>query len=168
MGTASAIIGVVSAGVSAGVSIKKMKDAKDMREVAQKEIEDFEHQNLNTLQVSTASEEFLQKESARGYATTIDSLRESGARAQAATLPKLDASFNTRNEKMYAGLDKKQKELDLLQVKMQEQRNREILQGYGGMMNVGMQNQYQGMTDLVNSVGNLGAQTENLFKDEEK
>ena len=156
--TAAAVIGVVGAGVSAGVSIKKMKDAKDMREEAEKNIKDFEYQDLNSLKVSTAMEDILQEESARNFATATESLRESGARSQAAALPRLASAYNLNDRKIYAGIDAKQKELDKQRVSMQEQRSRDILGGYGTMMNIGMQNQYQGMTDLINSVGNLGSQ----------
>lgn len=167
MGTAAAAaIGIVGAGVSTAVSIKKMKDSKKMQEMALKEIRDFEYQDLNTLQVSTAMEDVMRTESARQYATAVDSLRESGGRAQAAVLPKLAAKQTTLDAKLYAGLDAKQKELDKMKVGIQEKRSNDQIAGYGQMLNVANQDKAQGMTDMVNSLGNMGEQGSLLFSED--
>lgn len=166
MSVAAAVIGTVGAGVSTILSIKKMKDAKRMREQAQKAIREFEYQDLNSLRISTASEELMQEQSAKEYATAVESLRESGTRAQASVLPRLAAQYGEKDRRITAGLDAKQKELDKQRVGMQEQRDREMLGGYGSMMNVGMQTQSQGMTDMVNSLGNLGVQAEALSEEQ--
>ena len=64
-----------------------------------------------------------------------------------------------------ADLDRQQKELqyaasqqDVANQQMVERRQAEELAGYGQMMNVGMQNKWQGVGNVMNAAFNFGAQ----------
>ncbi len=157
----------ISAGVGAAGGISKFFEGRKMQRRAQELIENFEWQELKNpykdLQVSTLGADLRREENARATATATNAIRNGGTRAILGGLGRVQSNANTVNREIAANLDEQQKAIDYAGAQddtrirgMQEKRQTDELQGYGQMMNVGMNTKYGGMADIMNSAGMFG------------
>lgn len=142
--------------------LKKGREGKLMQRAAQKKIDEFEFDELQNsydgASVSTMGADLQKEQMSRNMATSVDALRSGGIRGVLGGLGQINAQnqFNTRQ--IGANLDQQQKAIDFAragdqsQIRgMQENRQMQELQGYGQMLNTGMQMKYGAYADLMNA-----------------
>jgi hypothetical protein len=161
MATATAAVGVIGGAA-------KFFEGRKMQQKAEAFIDNFEPQVLQNayddLQVSTIGADMRREEAARTTATSVDALRAGGTRALVGGLGRVQQNNNLVNQQISANLDEQQKKIDYAAAQQDmmnqgiiEQRQNAELAGYGQMMNVGMGMKYQGIDNLVNTVGGANA-----------
>lgn len=154
------------AAVGAGMSYFQ---GKQMEKSAMDKINNFKWQEQNNpyknLAVSTKAADFQREENARFNAQAVEALRAGGARAIGAGMGSVVAGTNEMNRRISADLDEQQKAIDMAAAgddvryrDMVERRQADELAGYSNLMNVGMGMKYQGINQLVNTLGSASAQ----------
>lgn len=161
----------VAAGVSAGLGAVggtvKFFEGRKMQKKAQKMLDNFKWQDLQNpyenLQVSTLGADLQREEAGRNTASIVNTIQSGGSRAIIGGLGRVQAQNNLVNRQIAADLDQQQKDINYAKAQddtniraMIEQRQSNELQGYGQMLNVGMNMKYDGMADVMNAVGSLG------------
>lgn len=161
--TALIVGGAVMAGAGAAKSITGAKQAKKAR----KAIENYEYQELtnaySNLAPSTAGAELQAETIARQSATMTEQASKLGARGVA--MSGQIAEMETQGMRQIAAtLDQQQAEYDRLiaagemeRQQMIESRSRQELAGLGQMYNVGQQNLWGGIGDIVQGGLTAGA-----------
>ena len=156
---------LASAGLGAIGGIAKIRQGRQMQDRAQSFIDDFQWQELQNVhdgrQVSTMSADLQREEMARNTATMVQAARNGGSRG-IANLGKIQQNNITANRQIGADLDKQRFSIDRDRAQdqtvvraMTEKRQADELQGYGQMLNVGMQMKQGGFSDMLN--GFMGA-----------
>ena len=165
---ASAIIGGISALGGLFGGHRKAREGRRMRKKAQGFIDNFEWEELqnvyDSVGVSRLGADLQREELARTTATSVDALQRGGIRGVLGGLGRVGMQNQFANRQIGADLDRQRQTIDFAQAQdqgvirgMTERRQSDELQGYGQMLNVGMQTQNQGITDMVNA-GFAGAQ----------
>lgn len=140
----------------------KYVEGDRMENDARMKINSFKWQDLNnpykTLKVSTLGADLQREENTRMNASIEKMLQGAGTRATAASLGTVVAGSNDVNRKIAAGLDEQQKNIDQMAAQdevrkqqMIEGRQANELAGYGQMMNIGRQEKYGGISDMMNT-----------------
>jgi hypothetical protein len=164
MAIASAATGVASVGIGAA----KFFQGRAMQKKGEKFIENFEWQDLQNpfenQQVSTMGRDYMQEQSNIGSATATEALRSGGQRALVGGLGRVEAARNDMNRQVATNLDTQQQAINTdiarqatVNQSTIEKRQGDELAGYGQMMNVGMGVQNQGLTEITNGLGSIGA-----------
>jgi hypothetical protein len=163
-----AIASAATGAVSAGIGVAKFFQGRSMQKKGEKFIENFEWQDLanpfENQQVSTMGRDFMQEQSNIGSATAVNALREGGQRALVGGLGRVEAARNDMNRNVATNLDTQQQAINTdiarqsaVNQTVMEKRQGDELQGYGQMINVGMGMKNQGLTEVVNGLGSIGA-----------
>lgn len=158
MAAASAIIAGAGLGISAFQTGKGIVDSKK----TEQEIRDFNQQErtnpYENLQLSTSKSEQQTKANLINVATSVDALQRGGARSVLAGIPRLNESSILLQNQISQDLENQDKERSLLIARgeerlqdIQEQREREALQGLGQKLNVANQNIVTGLSDMASS-----------------
>ena len=140
----------------------KFFEGRKMQRKAEGLIKEFEWEDLESpfkdVQVSTLGAYLRAEEASRNTATAMNTLRSGGTRAIVGGVGRVQENNNIVNREIAAGLDQQQKNIDLMEAQdrvtirgMKEKRQADELQGYGQMMNTGMNMRYQGIADLYNT-----------------
>ena len=163
-----AIASAATGAVSAGIGVAKFFQGRKMQKDGEKFIENFEWQDLQNpfenQQVSTMGRDFMQEQSNIGSATATEALRSGGQRALVGGLGRVEAARNDMNRQVATNLDTQQQAINTdiarqatVNQSTIEKRQGDELAGYGQMMNVGMGIQNQGLTEITNGLGSIGA-----------
>ena len=161
---------------------KKAKEGRRMQKKAQSFIDDFEWQDLQNpydgIGVSTLGADLQREEMAKNMATSVHALQSGGIRGVMGGLGKLNSQAQYTNRQIGSDLDRQRQSLEMARANdeanqraMVENRQAQELQGYGQMLNVGINTRYGGITDMVNAgvlagqaanqLGSLGQSTQN-------
>lgn len=159
-----------TAAIGAGTGLMKFFEGRKMQREAADAIKMFEWQDLTnpyrTEQISTEGARLALEELNRGTATTMDAVRNAGARGIIGATGRVQAANNRTAREIGVNQDEQQVALnmaaagqDVVNQNMIEQRQANELQGYGQMMNVGMGMKYGGLTNIANAAGVFGQMT---------
>lgn len=153
-----------SAGNAVGAIGGAMKffEGRKMQKKAERMIDNFKWQDLQNpyenLQVSTLGADLQREEAGRNTASVVSAVQSGGSRAIIGGLGRVQAQNNLVNKQIAADLDQQQKAIDYAKAQddtniraMTENRQANELQGYGQMMNVGMNMKYGGIADVMNA-----------------
>lgn len=153
-----------SAGNAVGTvgGIMKFYEGRKMQKKAERMLDSFEWQDLQnpyeSLQVSTLGADLQREEAGRNTASVVNAIQSGGSRAIIGGLGRVQAQNNLVNRQIAADLDQQQRSIDfaaagqdVVNQGMTEQRQANELQGYGQMMNVGMNMKYGGIADVMNA-----------------
>jgi len=133
-----------------------------MQREAQKSIDNFQWQDLQNpydeIGVSTLGADLQREESGRATASTLQALQSAGTRALGVGAGRLMQNSNNMNRQIAADLDMQRKNIDFAKAgqavnnqNIIEGRQANEIQGYGQMLNVGMQMKYGGAADMMNA-----------------
>lgn len=140
----------------------KYKDGKNMISDAQHKIDNFQWKDLNnpfkTMKVSTLGADLQKEENEKLNATAVAAMQGAGTRGVIGGVNSLVEGSNDVNRKIAASLDEQQKNIDTLAAQddtnirgMEEKRQTDELSGYGQMLNIGRQEKYGGIADMMNA-----------------
>lgn len=153
---------------------KKAKEGGKMARRAQKAIDEFEYSDLmnpyDEVGVSRLGTDLQRDQLSRNMATSVDALRSGGIRGVLGGIGQINSVNNQANRQIAADLDQQRLGIDMARAQdqsvirgMQENREFNELQGYGQMLNVGMQMKYGGYADLANAGRAQGETNIELF-----
>lgn len=148
--------------VGAAGGIGKYFEGRKMQKKAQSYIDSFEWKELKNAyenqQVSTLGADYQREELARMSGTSVDALRQSGTRGIVGGLGRVEQQNRDLNRQIATDLDQQQQQInwaisqDNTQLRtMNEKRQTDELQGYGQMLNTGMNMKYGGIADMMNA-----------------
>jgi hypothetical protein len=170
--TTIAAISIAAVATAAGTA-KAISAGKD-RKKALKAIRSYKRQGLSNAYdratISTLGSDLRREESARGTATAVEALRQSGTRGLIGGLGKVSMQSNLVNRDIGINLDEQQQELDALRAQdemrlrqMKEQRDNSNLKGLGNKYQQAKADQAAGIKDAISgatiAVGNIGGIT---------
>lgn len=159
---------VATAIAGAGLAISAFQTGKGIvdSKKTEQEIRDFNQQErtnpYENLQLSTSKSEQQTKANLINVATSVDALQRGGARSVLAGIPRLNESSILLQNKISQDLEDQDRERSLLIARgeerlqdIQEQREREALQGLGVKLNTANQNIVTGFGDMASSALSL-------------
>jgi len=168
----SLIAGGVTGLMGAATSIQQMIQGSRMRKKAQAFIDNFEPIELSNKfadnQVSTLGADMMMEASAQDFKSRSQDAKAGGMRGIMAMSQDNQTIRDKVTQQVGAGLDAKQKEIDLLasqdEIRMEtikEKRSQDELAGYGAMLNKGQDMGAQGMANLTSAVGGMAGSVGN-------
>lgn len=159
---------VATAIAGAGLAISAFQTGKGIvdSKKTEQEIRDFNQQErtnpYENLQLSTLKSEQQTKANLINVATSVDALQRGGERSVLAGIPRLNESSILLQNQISQDLENQDRERSLLIARgeerlqdIQEQREREALQGLGQKLNVANQNIVTGFGDMASSALSL-------------
>ena len=167
----------VLAGIGLGIqgisSVFQFGKGRRQEKQAQRALNEFEFQDLENayedIPISTLGSDLIREESARTTSSVLSAARGSGIRGLLGALPAIQSQNNNVNRQAQLDLDNQAQQRNRLIAQdnqniraIQEQRDRDELQGIGNLLNTGQQNSFSGLRGLANvglsAASNFGGQ----------
>ncbi len=148
--------GLLGGLVKAGVGLFKASEGKKERRKGEKALRNYERNPLEnaygTTQVSRLGADLQVEEQARQSSSILEALQRSGTRGIIGGAGRLAIQSNVFNRQIGSGLDRQQKELDMLEAQdearlrmIKEERDSQNLAGIGQRIQQGRQSQQSGL-----------------------